>query len=171
VVAGEQVHTAVTDDRGGGELVEHPLQARSGCPGFAGPPAGSHYRASSVGGLGEVEQVGSFGLVELEGSSDRVEDGGGGAGEGTTFQFGVVLDAHAGECGDLAATQAGNATVAHIRQDGLQRGEFGSPRDEELTDLGTVVHTDDSTARLAGWGALSIHLSTDTPSGLSCGVS
>jgi hypothetical protein len=170
VVAGEQVHTAVTDDRGGGELVEHPLQARSGCPGFAGPPAGSHYRASSVGGLGEVEQVGSFGLVELEGSSDRVEDGGGGAGEGTTFQFGVVLDAHAGECGDLAATQAGNATVAHIRQAGqrvsLARRETRNSRTSARLSIPTTVRLG-----WAGWGALSIHLSTDIPSGLSCGVS
>jgi hypothetical protein len=53
--------------------------------------------------MGKVEQMGAFGVVELEGASDRIEDGCRDAGEGTAFQFGVVLDAHPGECGDLAS--------------------------------------------------------------------
>jgi hypothetical protein len=64
--------------------------------------------------VGEVEQMCPFGVVELEGAGDRVEDGRGGAGEGAAFQFGVVLDAHVGECGDLAAAQAWDATVANV---------------------------------------------------------
>jgi hypothetical protein len=39
VVAGEQIHMAVADDRGGGEPVEHPLQARPRCPPLAGAAA------------------------------------------------------------------------------------------------------------------------------------
>jgi hypothetical protein len=95
----------------------------------------------------EVEQVGPFGVVELEGSGDRVEHGGRDAGEGAAFQFGVVLDAHPGECGDLAAAQAGDATVADVGQACLLRGEFGSPRDEEFADLGPVVHANDRTVQ------------------------
>jgi hypothetical protein len=37
--------------------------------------------------VGEVEQVPPFGVVELQGASDRIEDGCGYPSESTTFQF------------------------------------------------------------------------------------
>ena len=70
---------------------------------FAGPSAGSHAGAGAVGGVGEVKQVGPFGVVEAEGTRDRVQHGGGDAGDGAAFQLGVVLDADPGQGGDLAA--------------------------------------------------------------------
>jgi hypothetical protein len=77
--------------------------------------------------MGEVEQVGPFGVVELEGASDRVEDGGGDAGESAAFQLRVVLDADPGEGGDLPATQARHSAAAHLGQARLLRGDLGSP--------------------------------------------
>ena len=65
----------------------------------AGPDAG----AGAAGGVGKVERVSPFGVVEAEGSGDRVQHGGGDAGDGTVFQLGVVLDADPGEGSDLAA--------------------------------------------------------------------
>ena len=50
----------------------------------------------------------TFGLVELERASDRVEDAGRRAAERAAFELGVVLDAHAGQRGDLAAAQPGH---------------------------------------------------------------
>ena len=107
VVGGEQVHPAVADDGRCGDLVEHPVQARPRCPVLAGPAAGPHAGAGAVGGVGEVEQVGPFGVVELQGAGDGVEHGGGDAGDGAAFQLGVVLDADPGQGGDLAAAQPG----------------------------------------------------------------
>jgi hypothetical protein len=92
-----------------------------------GSAAGSHAGAGAVGGMGEVEQVGPFGVVELEGASDRVEDGGGDAGESAAFQLRVVLDADPGEGGDLPATQARHSAAAHLGQARLLRGDLGSP--------------------------------------------
>src|SRR5439155_8053731 len=66
VVGGEQVHPAVADDRRRGEPVEDPLQAGPGCPPFRRPAAGSHAGAGAVGGVGQVEQVGPLGVVELQ---------------------------------------------------------------------------------------------------------
>jgi hypothetical protein len=66
-------------------------------------------------------------------SRDRVEDRHRGPGDSPTLQFRVVLDAHPGECGDLAAAQAGHATVAHLGQAdpprvvGLTLGEHRAP--------------------------------------------
>src|SRR5215207_5804315 len=74
---------------------------------FAAAAAGAHTGASAVGRVGEVEQVGAFRVVELEGAGDRVENGGGDTGEGTAFQLGVVLDADPGQGSHLTAAQTG----------------------------------------------------------------
>jgi hypothetical protein len=37
--------------------------------------------------VGEVEQVGAFRVVELEGAGDRVENGGGDTGDGAAFNL------------------------------------------------------------------------------------
>ena len=77
---------------GRGERVERPLQARPGLPAFRGSAAGPHAGGGAVGGVGEVEQVGAFGVVEPQGAGESVQDGGGGAGDGAAFELGVVLD-------------------------------------------------------------------------------
>ena len=72
VVGGQQVHPAVADDGGRLNAIEHPLQRRSRSPARTRPaswPPG----AGAVGGVGEVEEVGALGIVELQGSGERVE--------------------------------------------------------------------------------------------------
>ena len=84
--------------------------------------------------------MGPFGVVELQGPGDRVEHLGRDPGQGAAFQLGVVLDADPGQGGDLDAAQPGHPAGADVGQPGLLRGDPGAPRDEELADLGTVVH-------------------------------
>ena len=62
--------------------------------------------AGAVGGAGEVDEVVAFGVVELQGAGDGVEDLVGDAGDGAAFELGVVLDAQPGERGDLARAAA-----------------------------------------------------------------
>ena len=82
--------------------------------------------------------MGPFGVVELQGAGDRVEDRGGDAADRAAFELGVVLDADPGERGDLAAPQSRYAAGADVGQAGLLRGDLGSPRDQELADLGRL---------------------------------
>ena len=76
--------------------------------------------------MGEAEQVGAFGVVELQGAGERVEHAGGDSGQGAAFELGVVLHAHAGQRGDLAAPQAGHAALPGGGQPGLLRGDLGA---------------------------------------------
>ena len=71
---------------------------------------------------------------------------GGDAAEGTAFELGVVLNAHPGEGGDLAAPQPGDAALPCLRYLGLLGSDLGAPRGEELADFGSVVHVNDGTA-------------------------
>jgi hypothetical protein len=112
--------------------------------------------------LGEVEQVGAFGIVELEGTCDRVEDRGGDAAEGTAFELCVVLNTHPGEGGDLAAPQPGDAALPCLRYPGLLGSDLGTPRGEELADFGTVVHVTTLRRDAVVWDTPSVHLSTVT---------
>lgn len=68
-------------------------------------------RALALGG-GEVVEVRAFGVIELEGAAERVEDFFGGAGELAAFQADVVVDADTGEQGDFLAAQAGDPALA-----------------------------------------------------------
>ena len=97
----------VADERDAvGDRLECPLQARPR-RGLAGcTTAGAARGGDAVGGAGEVEEVCSFGLVELQGAGQRVEDTAGGAGDLAALELGVVLDAEAGDSGDLAAPRA-----------------------------------------------------------------
>ena len=104
----------------------------------------------AVGGLGEVEQVGAFGVVKLQSAGDRVQDAGGDAAECTAFKLGVVLDAHPGQGGDLAATQPRHPASPGLRYPGLIGSDLGTPRGQELADFGAVVHVNDSTTA-TGW--------------------
>lgn len=108
----EHVQAPVGDERrSAGDGVQGSLQALVQGP----PPAGTLPRAGErVGaflGLGQMEQVGPLGVVELQGPGDGREYGGGDTGEAAAFQLGVVLDADAGQGGDLAAAQAGDVRV------------------------------------------------------------
>ena len=73
---------------------------------------------------GEVEQVGPFGLVELQGAGQGLQHRLGDAGEVAALQPGVVVGADPGEQGDFFATQTGHATVGAVeRQTGLLGGD------------------------------------------------
>jgi hypothetical protein len=102
--------------------------------------------------VGEVDQVRAFGVVELQGAGDRVEHAGRHSGQGAAFELRVVLDAHAGQYGDLGAAQAGDAAVGAGGQARLLGCDLGAPRDEELADLGAIVHGFDRTSRRSAVG-------------------
>ena len=68
----------------------------------------------------------SFGVVELQGAGDRVEDLFGCAVDRAAFDLGVVLDAEPGERGDFAAPQPGHPPVVSGGQPDLVRGDLGS---------------------------------------------
>ena len=78
---------------------------------------------------GEGEEVVAFGVVELQGDGEGVEDAVGGAGEVAAFHADVVVDRDAGEHGDLLAAQAFDAAVAAVRgQSALLGGDACAPR-------------------------------------------
>ena len=111
-----------------------------------------------VGGAGEVEQVGAFGFVELQGAGDGFEDAVGDTGEVAALEPGVVVDAHPGEHGDLFASQAGHPPVAVVgRQSDLLGCDAGAAGGEELAHVVPVVHDGHATTGPAGsWGVLSL---------------
>jgi hypothetical protein len=170
VIVGKEVHPAVTDDRRScRKWHPAPIEARPSGPALGGAAARPHERAGAVGGLGEVEQVSPLSVVELQRSDDCVEDCGGRAGQRPALKLGVVLDTHPGQSGDLAATQAGDPTAADLRQARLLRSELGSPRDEEIADLGAVVHVTDSPAQPGPLGMPCQYMSLQRlPHTLSC---
>ena len=118
-------------------------------PRLGRPAPEPHQRAAAVGGLGQVEQVGPLGVVELEGMGDGVQHTGRDPGQGASLELGVVLDAHPGQGGDFAAAQARDPTVGPGGQVGLRRRELGAPRDEELPGLLAMVHA--GSVRPAAW--------------------
>jgi hypothetical protein len=97
-----------------------------------------------------VEQVGAFGFVKLESAGDRIQNGGGDAAECTAFKLGVILNAHPGQVGDLAATQPRDPATPRLRYPGLLGSDLGTPRGQELADFGAIVHVNDSTTA-TGW--------------------
>jgi 4-carboxymuconolactone decarboxylase len=83
LVDGQDVQAPVADERrGGGHRVQHAQHAgpdlRRGRP--AGSPGGG-----GVGRPGQVEQVGPFSLVQVQGPGDRVQDAVGDAGQVAFF--------------------------------------------------------------------------------------
>ena len=58
--------------------------------------------------------MGAFGVVELEGPGDGVQDRGADAGQDAAFEFCVVLDADAGQCCDLAAAKPRDAALPDV---------------------------------------------------------
>ena len=68
-------------------------------------------RGWRAGGAEQVDQVGAFGLVELQCLGDAVDDAVGDAGGVAALEADVVLRRDAGEQGDLFAAQAGDAAA------------------------------------------------------------
>ena len=58
--------------------------------------------------------MGTFGFVEHQRSSDRFQDAVGDSREVSSFEPGVVVDAHASEHGDFLASETGNAACAVV---------------------------------------------------------
>ena len=133
LVGGEDVEAVVADVGGGaGDRVERPLDL--GPDAWLGL-APARARPGRLGGAGEVEEVGALGVVELQRPGQCLQHALGGAAHVAAFQARVVLDAHAGQDGDLFAAQSGNATSTVGRQPGLLGRDPGAAGGQELTDL------------------------------------
>jgi hypothetical protein len=134
VVGGEDVEAVIADVGGGaGDRVECPLDLGPDAWLVLAPARACPGR---LGGAGEVEDVGALGVVELERPGQCLQDALGGAAHVSAFKARVVLDAHAGQHGDLFAAQPGNATSTVGRQPGLLGREPGAAGGQELPDLG-----------------------------------
>jgi hypothetical protein len=105
----------------------------------------AHDGAAAVGLVGEAEQVGAFGVVELQGAGDGVEDARGGPSECAAFELGVVLHTHFGQRGDLAAPEPGDATPPGGGEAGLLGADLRAAGGEKVAHFGSVVHGFDGT--------------------------
>jgi hypothetical protein len=93
-----------------------------------------------VCGAGEVQEVGAFGVVELERAGERVGHALGGPVHVPALEAGVVGDADAGQDGDLLAAQSRNATRAVGGQPDLGWSDPSAAGGQELADLASGVH-------------------------------
>ena len=124
LVASDVQPAVVHDRRYLGHRVEQLLDAGPDLAG-AGRRRGAGGRAR---GAGQVEQVRPFRFVEPQGPGQRVQHALGHAWRVASLKPGVVLDADAGQDGDLSAAQAGHPPVAAVvRQARLLRGDPGPP--------------------------------------------
>ncbi len=96
--------------------------------------------------------MGALGIVELERAGQPFQDELGDAAGVSAFQALVVLDADAGQRGDLLAAQAGHPTLAVAGQAGLLGGDPRPAGGQELGDVVGWVHEIDSTRVAAGQG-------------------
>jgi len=89
----------------------------------------------------EIEEVGPFGLVELQGARYSFEDVLGDAAGVAPFETRVVLDADGRQHRDLLAAQAGYAPPCAVGgQACLLGSDLGTPRNQELPDVIASVH-------------------------------
>jgi hypothetical protein len=111
--------------------------------------AGSYFRTGpprpglvrGCGALCQVKQVGSFGLVELKGSGERLQDSLGNSAQVSSFKPCVILGADAGEHGHFLAFEARySAGPAVYGKPCLGGGDPRPPAHEELADVLAVVH-------------------------------
>ena len=93
-----------------------------------------------AGGAREVEEVRALGVVELERVGERVEHAVGGAGGVAALQALVVLDADAGQRGDLLAAQPRHLAAAERAQPGLLGRDLRAAAGQELRELVGRVH-------------------------------
>ena len=116
------------------------------------------------GGADEIEQVGAFGLVELQGAGDAFEHVVGDAVGVAAFEPGVVLDADPGEHRNLFAAQSLDAPVRAV--DGKSRlfgGDLGATGGEELADAVLVCPWRSRYDAAGGWESLLVPLLTRSP--------
>jgi hypothetical protein len=99
-----------------------------------------------VGGAGEVEEVGAFGVVELEPPGERFEHAVGDAADVPALQALVIVDADAGQRCDLFTAKARDTPLAVGRQTRLLRCDLRSPGGQELRDVVRRVHVDQRTS-------------------------
>jgi len=100
-----------------------------------------------VDGPDEVEQVRALGVVELQSSRDAVEHLVGGSRDLPPFQAVVVVDADAGQQGDLLAAKPRNAARPAVgRKAHLLGREPGAPRSQEVAGLALGVHATERTS-------------------------
>ena len=107
-------------------------------------------------------------VVEPQRAGDRVEHRGGRTGDRTAFELRVVLDADPRQSGHLDPSQPRHPPFAMHGEPGLGGGDLGTPRDQELADLVTVVGWGVHRHRRydlgpGHWDALSVHLTTGSP--------
>ena len=139
LVGGQDVEAVVAHERGGaGDRVERPLDL--------GPDAllglaPARPRRRWVCGAGEVEEVGAFGVVELERAGECAQHALGDPVHVAALEAGVVRDAHPGQDGDLLAAESGNAARAVAGQPDLVWGDPRTAGGQELADLLFGVHT------------------------------
>ncbi|MDX6261329.1 MAG: hypothetical protein QOH84_3017 [Kribbellaceae bacterium] len=126
------------------DRVQRPLQAEPRGRLARRPAAGTTRGRDPVRGPGEVEEVGSFGVIQLERSGEGFEHAGGGAGDLATLEPCVVLDAEPGDGRDLTAPQTGDTPGAGRGEPGLVRSDARAAGREELAYLLTVVHDSDT---------------------------
>ena len=88
------VHAPVADVRGRVDPVEEPLRARADGRRRA---AAAPFSGDGLLRADEVEEVGAFGVVELQRTRKSLEDGVGYTGGIAAFELGVVGDADTGE--------------------------------------------------------------------------
>jgi hypothetical protein len=122
---------------GAGDRVEHLLhRGADAVLGRSAPRRLTH----GLGGTREVDEVSALSVVELQRARQRLEHAGGCSGEVAALQACVVGDAHAGEDGDLFASQSGHAAGAVIGQADVGGVELGSAGGQEIADLVARVH-------------------------------
>jgi hypothetical protein len=137
-IGGEDVEALVADVGGGAvNRVEGPLDLRPDALLGLAPAPGC---GGGLGAAGKVEEVGAFGVVELECAGQRFEHAVGGAADVSAFESRVVGDAYAGQDGDLLTAQSRNTATAVRRQPHLLGGDPGAAGGEELADLLLCLH-------------------------------
>ena len=111
-------------------------------------PAGTSVRVEP-GGTREVEEVRALGVVEQQRVGERAEHAVGDAGGVAAFQALVVLDADAGQRGDLLAAQPRHLAAAERAQPRLLGRDLRPAAGQELRELVGLVHDVQGTARRA----------------------
>jgi hypothetical protein len=124
------------DDRRRLDLVEQALHDRADA--LLGRPRAP--RRDRARGAGQIEEVRTLGIVELERPRQRFEYQLRNAADLATLQAPVVVGADAGKRRDFLATKAGHPTLAVARQAGLLGRDPGPARGEELGDVVGGVH-------------------------------
>ena len=151
----EVVDAAVADDRRAGHAVHDALDG--GPHALLCRPAAAW--RDRVHGAGEIVQVRTFGVVELQRVGQCVEHTVGHAAGVPALQALVVLDADAGQRCDLLAAQALHAARAVAGQPDLLGSDLRPAGGEELGDVLRGVHDIEGTPIAGARGALSVPLS------------